>query len=243
MRYGIVTDVHGNLEALQACLTHLEQQNIDAWVFLGDAVGYGANPDEVCTLLRERCSISIVGNHDAAVAERMNFDAYYEAAKEAIVWCRGQLSEANRAWLGELPYKAEAQDVVFCHGAPVTPEAFDYVFGVEDVNLLISEADALASVSFIGHSHLAIAFEIEGEQVASIVESEFVCDPARRYIITVGSVGQPRDRDPRACCGVYDSETRRFAYHRVPYDIETARQKILDAGLSPIFADRLLLGV
>ncbi|MBI3179752.1 MAG: metallophosphoesterase family protein [Deltaproteobacteria bacterium] len=243
MRYGIFSDVHGNIEALRVVLDHLKTESVDTYVFLGDAVGYGANPNEVCDLIRPLVSVAIVGNHDAAVAGRMDYSQYYDAARQALDWCATQLSAENMAWLKAMPYKERNGMVEFCHGAPLRPEVFDYLFIPEQVTPMVAEAEALAPVTFIGHSHLTISFRIAGDRVTALLAPEIVCDADAKYIITVGSVGQPRDRDPRACCGVFDSETRTFAYHRLDYDKETTRQKIIDAGLAPVFGDRLLVGM
>ncbi len=243
MRYGIFSDVHGNLEALTVVLKHLEKEGVDAYVFLGDAVGYGANPQEVCDIIRPLVKVAIVGNHDAAVSGRMDYAEYYDAARQALDWCQKQLSPMNLKWLENLPYKERHDFVEFCHGAPVAPEVFDYLFSADQVVDLMDARDALAPVTFIGHSHLTISFKIQGEHVAPMVQKEIHCEPDAKYIITVGSVGQPRDRDPRTCCGVFDTETRVFQYHRLAYDIERARRKIYDAGLSTVFGDRLLVGM
>jgi diadenosine tetraphosphatase ApaH/serine/threonine PP2A family protein phosphatase len=242
MRYGIFSDVHGNLEALEVALAHLKSSGVDEFIFLGDAVGYGANPNEVCDLIRPLVRHAIVGNHDAAVAGRMDYAEYYDAARRALDWCKERLSPENLTWLEGLPYKVRQGEVEFCHGAPSAPEVFDYLFSPDDVVERLDDLD-LASVTFIGHSHHTISFKIEGDFVTPILASEIQCEPEAKYIITVGSVGQPRDRDPRTCCGIYDTETRLFQFHRLDYDAATARRKILDAGLPPLFGDRLLVGM
>jgi diadenosine tetraphosphatase ApaH/serine/threonine PP2A family protein phosphatase len=243
MRYGILSDAHGNLEALTVVLEHLKTQNIDEYVFLGDAVGYGANPNEVCDLLRPLVTHAVLGNHDAAVSGRMDYSEYYDAARQALDWCAAQLSAENMQWLRSLPYKVSGGLVDFSHGAPLIPEAFDYLFAPEQLVELLGSYDAFAGVTFIGHSHLTISFELQPDQVAPILVPEIVCRPDAKYIITVGSVGQPRDRDPRASCGIFDTEDRTFVYHRLDYDVLTARQRIIDAGLSPVFGERLLVGM
>ena len=243
MRYGIISDVHGNLEALSVVLEHLRTQNVDRYAFLGDAVGYGPNPNEVCDLIRGLNPIGIVGNHDAAVSGRMDYSGYYDAAKHALTWCAERMTPDNMAWLASLPYKVREGDVEFCHGAPIAPEMFDYLFGVEQVIELLGVIDQLAPVTFIGHSHLTISFRITPDNVTPMVFSQIACDPDAKYIITAGSVGQPRDRDPRTCCGVFDSDAQVFDYCRLDYDVHTTRQKIFDAGLAPVFGERLLVGV
>jgi predicted phosphodiesterase len=243
MRYGIVSDVHGNLEALTVACAHLAQQNIDRYAFLGDAVGYGPNPNEVCTLLRELGGVAILGNHDAAVSGRMEISGYYKAAQESLTWCQQKLDADNLAWLGGLPYTVREGDVAFCHGSPYLPEQFDYLFREDQVQQLVDDGVALAPVTCIGHSHLTTSFEIGPKGVRTLPPGPISCAPDCQYIITVGSVGQPRDRDPRACCAVFDTDAQRFEYHRLSYDLRATRQKILDAGLAAVFGERLTVGM
>jgi diadenosine tetraphosphatase ApaH/serine/threonine PP2A family protein phosphatase len=243
MRYGVFSDVHANLEALTAVLDFYRGQAIDRYAFVGDAVGYGASPNDVCDLLRPLLSNCVVGNHDAAATDRMEPDDYYEAARHALTWCRDQLSRENFDWLARAPYKEVIDAVQFCHGSPLVPEHFEYVFAVEQVADLLVQNDDLPQVTFIGHSHLTISFRIFDRQITPMVMPKIDLDPDAKYIITVGSVGQPRDRDPRACCGLYDTEARTFTFHRIQYDISKARQRIIDAGLSPVFGERLMVGI
>jgi predicted phosphodiesterase len=243
MRYGIVSDVHGNLEALEVVFEHLAGERIDKYVFLGDAVGYGANPDEVCDLLREKVEFAVVGNHDAALTRRIDYSDYYEAARHGIDWCRERLSSENYEWLKNLPYTQRDGDILFSHGAPVAPELFDYLFSAEQVFEMMDGLEELPPVTFIGHSHLTIAFRIKHDDVMPLSAHVIECDPAAQYIITAGSVGQPRDRNPKTCCGIYDAEARTFAFRRLKYDQLKTRQKIIDAGLAQIFGDRLLVGI
>ena len=215
MRYGIFSDVHSNIEALGTVLEHLRAEQVDAFAFWGDAVGYGANPDTACGMIREVASYAVVGNHDAAVSGRMDYSDYYDAARHSLDWCAAQLRPENMEWLRGLPYKQRVGDVEFCHGAPVNPELFDYLFAPEQVLELQDHFDELAPVTFIGHSHLTISFKIQGKRVTPLLEREIVCEPDAKYIITDGSVGQPRDRDPRACCGIYDTEKRTLVFNRL----------------------------
>lgn len=243
MRYGIFSDVHGNLEALRVVLEHLGGQRIDEYIFLGDAVGYGANPDEVCDLIRPLVKVAILGNHDAAACGRIDYSEYYDAARDALDWSAQQLRPVNRDWLRALPYKLRRGDLEFSHGAPIAPEAFDYLFAPDQVEQLGDAVAALARVTFMGHSHLTICFRIDGEEVSPRVAEVIETAAPGKHLLTVGSVGQPRDRDPRAACGVYDTDTGVFTFHRLAYDVTTARQKILDAGLSAVFGERLLVGM
>ena len=236
--------MHANLEALEAVLAAVDSLHVDRQVFLGDAVGYGASPNQVCDLLRPRVDFAVVGNHDAAVAGHVDYADYYDAAKHALDWTTRQLSAENIAWLRSLPYKVREGELELSHGSPLMPDNFDYLFAAEQVqDLLYEMGDELAPLTFIGHSHLTVSFRVEGHEVTAQVVPVVICDAAARHVITVGSVGQPRDRDPRACFGVYDTATRIFEYHRVEYDVHQARHKIIDAGLSPVFGERLLVGV
>ncbi len=243
MRYGIFSDVHGNIEALGVVLERLDELGVDSYVFLGDAVGYGASPNEVCDLLRVKADVALLGNHDAAVAGRMDYADYYEAARFALDWCARRMTPENMEWLRERPYTAGEGDVAFCHGAPFVPEEFDYLFAPDQVAAHEDALAGLAPVTFIGHSHLTLSFRIEDAAVTPMIAPRIECHPETKYIVTVGSVGQPRDRDPRAACGIYDTDTRVFTYHRFEYDLHSARQRILDAGLPSVFGDRLLVGV
>lgn len=244
MRYAIISDIHGNIEALEAILARIDGMGpIDAYFCLGDIVGYGAEPQACCDRVRELCAVTLLGNHDAAVAGRMDYSYYYDAAREALDWCRERLSSTNMEWLGTLPYTHRLDQIELSHGSPYMPEEYDYIFALEQARELARLKEDLAEVTFIGHSHLTKVFAINGEEALDVVAPKFKLLDGMRYVITVGSVGQPRDYDPRACAGVFDTETREFEYVRVEYDVESQRQKILDAGLAQNFGTRLLLGI
>lgn len=244
MRYAILSDVHGNIEALDAILDRFEAiGGIDAYYCLGDIVGYGAEPQACCDRIRELCEVTLLGNHDAAVAGRMDYSYYYDAAREALDWCRDRLSEQNLEWLKGLPYTHQLGEVELSHGSPYQPEEYDYIFALDQARDLIRLKEDLAKVTFIGHSHLTKVFALTEDDALDVVAPKFTLRDEMRYIVTVGSVGQPRDYDPRACAGLYDTETREFEYVRVDYDIESQRQKILAAGLAENFGRRLLLGI
>jgi len=244
MRYAIISDIHGNIEALEAILAKFREiGGIDKYYCLGDIVGYGAEPELCCTLVRELCEVTLLGNHDAAVAGRMDYSYYYDAAREALDWCREKLSPSNLEWLKNLPYTHRLGDVELSHGSPFNPEEYDYIFALEQARELIQSKPDLADVTFIGHSHLTKVFALTDDNALDVVAPKFKLKSEMKYVITVGSVGQPRDYDPRACAGLYETEERRFEYVRVEYDIESQRQKIIDAGLAHNFGTRLLLGI
>jgi predicted phosphodiesterase len=244
MRVAILSDIHGNIEALEAVLRQFAALGaIDKYVCLGDIVGYGADPEACCNRVRELCEVTLVGNHDAAVAGRMDYSYYYDAAREALDWCAARLSETNMRWLRGLPYKHRMGHVELSHGSPVSPEDYDYIFAADQARALLPHRESLADVTFIGHSHLTKVFGLTEEDALDVVAPRFRLKSGLKYVVTVGSVGQPRDYDPRSCAGLYDTETREFQYVRAEYDIEAQRQKIIHAGLAQNFGTRLLLGV
>lgn len=244
MRIAILSDVHGNIEALEAVLAAFKEAGpIDTYVCLGDIVGYGADPEACCNVIRELSQVTLLGNHDAAVAGRMDYSYYYDAAREALDWCVKRLSAKNMDWLKALPYTHRMEHVELSHGSPIQPEDYDYIFATDQARALLPFRDALADVTFIGHSHLTKVFALTADDALDVVAPKFRLKDGMKYIVTVGSVGQPRDYDPRACAGIYDTERREFTYVRAEYDIEAQRQKIIDAGLAQNFGTRLLLGV
>lgn len=243
MRIGVFSDVHSNFEALAAVKQAIEQESLDRLVCLGDTVGYGADPEACSDVVRAIADVTILGNHDAAVAGRMDYSYYYDAAKSALDLHSRQLSDASRLWLRSLPYEHREQGLSFCHGSPINLEEFEYVFAVEQAELLLPGLSDLARVTFIGHSHLCKAFALSPDEVHEVVASEFTIRENHKYIISVGSVGQPRDYDPRASYTVFDTEKMFFEFKRVDYDVDSAARKILDANLERNFGNRLFLGV
>lgn len=243
MRIGIFSDVHANIEALSAVMDAYKTEKIDKYVCIGDTVGYGASPNECCDLVRKHCAFTILGNHDAAVAGRMDYSYYYDAARNALDLHARQLTADNLGWLRALPYDRHDGDVYFCHGSPVNLEEFEYIFSVEQASRCLDMWEELATVTFIGHSHLCKSFALTRDDVYEVVATKFSVRPDHRYIISVGSVGQPRDYDNRASYTVYDTEEKVFEFKRVAYDIDAAAQKIFASDLERNFGNRLFLGV
>ena len=160
MRTAILTDIHANLEALTACISAAEAQKVDRFVCLGDTVGYGADPNAACDLVRAKCDFAVLGNHDAAVAGRMDYSYYYAAAREVLDWTALQLSKENMQWLRGLPYQVLEGEVTYGHASPRDPQAFEYVFALEQAEDLLARTEKLAQLTFIGHSHLQRAFQL-----------------------------------------------------------------------------------
>lgn len=243
MRIAIISDIHSNIEALTEVFKVIDQQNVDRIVSLGDVVGYGASPNPCCDLVREHAEVTLLGNHDAAVAGRMDYSFYYDAARHALDWSANMITEENLGWLRSLPFTYRIGDIGFCHGSPIDPKAYEYIFALEQARDVMPFSAELPEVTFIGHSHLCKAFAMGNGEVNDVVAQKFGVRRGYKYIISVGSVGQPRDYDNRACFVIHDTEARTVEYMRVEYDIESSARRIFDADLALNFGKRLFLGV
>lgn len=243
MRFGIFSDVHSNLEALGSVVKAYERENVDKFICLGDTVGYGAEPQACSEIVRDLASVSILGNHDAAVAGRMDYSYYYEAARHALDTHAGMLKGEAIKWLRSLPYEHRESNLAFCHGSPLNLEEFEYIFALDQAQQLLGYYDDLALVTFIGHSHLCKAFAFSPSEVHEVVATRFTIRDNYKYIISVGSVGQPRDYDPRASYTIFDTDEMVFEFKRTEYDIETSANKIFATTLERNFGNRLFLGV
>lgn len=245
MRLGIFSDVHANIEALSAVIEGYRPERIDRYFCLGDVVGYGANPNECADLVRSTAEVTILGNHDAAVAGRMDYSYYYEAARHALDKHASMLTPSNMEWLKSLPYEhlVEGTGVKLCHGSPLRLEEFEYIFAPEQARECLMIWNDLAHLTLIGHSHLCKVFALRPGEVKELPARKFALDDDWKYIVSVGSVGQPRDYDNRASFTVYDTETKEFDFKRVEYDIEAAAAKIFESDLEKNFGHRLFIGV
>ncbi|MGB5285182.1 MAG: metallophosphoesterase [Polyangiales bacterium] len=245
MRLGIFSDVHANLEAMSSVMEAYGSEDIDTYYCLGDVVGYGGSPNECANIVRDVAEVTILGNHDAAVAGRMDYSYYYEAARQALDMHARSLTPQNMAWLKQLPYKhiVEGTGVDLCHGSPVRLEEFEYIFAPDQAAECLPMWNELGHITFIGHSHLCKVFALRPGDVQELPPEDFTLEDGVKYIVSVGSVGQPRDYDNRASYTVYDSDTRSFHFKRIEYDIEGAASKIFGAKLERNFGQRLFIGV
>lgn len=240
MRYAILSDIHGNLEALRAVLGDADGR-ADAVLCLGDVVGYGADPEGCVEAIAERCLVVVAGNHDHAVAGRLDLDWFNPAARAAIEWTAACMGDRHRCWLGALPLVRRVEEATLVHASPARPEAWDYLLSAADGHAAFR---ALATpLCFVGHSHLPAVWE-QGPTGRRFEPgpTAVAIAPGCRYIVNAGSVGQPRDRDPRAAWALWDSAAGRVTIRRVAYDVAAARRKIEDAGLPRFLADRLAVG-
>ncbi len=240
MRLAILSDIHGNLEALEAVLADVDGRGVDDTVCLGDFVGYGASPNECVETLRARISGAVLGNHDAAAIGRLSLGDFNSDAATAARWTENALSAETRTWLEALPYTIERDAALLVHASPLEPQAWHYVLSPMDA---AEEFEAFAhSICFIGHSHFPGAFERDGEEMRYSRLAEVTMRAGRRYIVNVPSVGQPRDSDPRAGYALWDSGRGVVQQIRLDYDVEGAMRRIRDAGLPAFLAERLRWG-
>jgi len=245
MRCAIFSDVHANLDALLAARASIARDEVDRIYCLGDTVGYGGWPNQCCNIVRRMAQMTVLGNHDAAVAGRMNYDYYYDSARNVLDLHSRMLTPDNLKWLRRIPYTKRIPDIdaLLTHGSPLHPEKFDYIFEMDHVQRLFTMIDRLPLVTFLGHSHLCKVYIIEDYDVHEVPDRDFrLSTDGVRYIVSVGSVGQPRDLDNRACYVLWDTDDMRLTFRRQPYDIEAAGDKIREADVDPNFAQRLILG-
>jgi diadenosine tetraphosphatase ApaH/serine/threonine PP2A family protein phosphatase len=240
VRYAVLSDIHGNLEALRAVLADAADR-ADDMLCLGDVVGYGADPGPCVDLIGERARAVVAGNHEHAVIGRMDLTWFNRYARAAAEWTRERLDADCAAYLGALPLRATVDDATLVHASPRQPQEWDY---------LVTEEDGLAAFAafdtrlcFVGHSHVPAMWSL-GSSGPDYARGDvgLTLDAGRRYIVNVGSVGQPRDRDPRAAYAIWDVDARQITVRRVAYDVATARAKIEEAGLPRFLADRLVAG-
>lgn len=245
MWVGLFSDIHGNREALEACLDHARRGGIGRLVFLGDYVGYGADPGfAVDTVMREVESgaIALLGNHDDAITS--GTDGMNAIAATAIDWTRSRLNVTQRDFLAGLPLTFEDGGRLFVHASAHAPATWEYITSVEDASHCLHATDARAT--FCGHVHVPQLYHLPpGGRLAGLIPAQAVEIPLHapdRWVAVIGSVGQPRDGNPAACYGALDTERDVLIYVRVRYDAQTAARKIRDAGLPAILGLRLLEG-
>jgi diadenosine tetraphosphatase ApaH/serine/threonine PP2A family protein phosphatase len=240
VRYAILSDVHGNLESLRAVLADAREQ-VDAVLCLGDIVGYGADPQACIELIAERSMAVVGGNHEHAVAGLMSLQWFNPYARAAAEWTRQRLDDDHRAWLGALPLVREVEDATLVHASPARPEEWEYLVTAEDGYTAFPAF--VTRLCFVGHSHLP-GMWVQGSwgRAHDPTVAEITVEPGCRYIVNVGSVGQPRDHDARAAWALWDVDARRVSLRRVAYDVGAAQAKIRAAGLPRYLADRLAAG-
>jgi predicted phosphodiesterase len=239
LRYAVFSDVHGNLEALSAVVEAAQDEGVTGYLCLGDIVGYGAQPMECVDLVRSLDARTVAGNHDHAALGKIEIDHFNVYAKEATLWTKENLDDDARDYISSLSLVEHLDGFSFVHGTLYSPELFDYIQTSYDAYLSLSKLPG--SVGFFGHSHIPVSF-IQKKVITYSLAREIDLSGGEKALINVGSVGQPRDNDPRASFALFDTEARKVWLRRVAYDVETAAARILEADLPSILGERLKIG-
>lgn len=239
-RFAILSDVHANADALNEVLGDIDRRGIEDVLFLGDAVGYGPDPNECIDLLAANCKVRLAGNHDRAAIGLTDISYFNAYARNAIEWTSGVITEKNKKILGPLPVRKElkTEDILLVHSTPKEPEEWHYLLTLWDAEMNFNYFGN--RFCFLGHSHQSFIIEkVASGELIPYKDSVTIKDGCR-YIINVGSVGQPRDGDPRACFVIIAGETIEII--RVPYDIRTVQEKMRKAHLPDMLIERLTIG-
>jgi predicted phosphodiesterase len=240
MRYAIISDLHANMDALEKVIEDIQKQKVDRHLCLGDIVGYGAQPQECIQAVQDLDCLTIAGNHDWAALGKTNIDYFNTYAKEATLWTREQLSEDDSKYLDELPLQENLpENFTLVHGTLYNPELFDYIQTSYDAYLSLQALDG--NVCFLGHSHVPITF-FQGEMISYTLSQEISLGNGVKALVNVGSVGQPRDDNPKASYAIYDTDQQKVWIRRIAYDVDQAGKRIRDAGLPEVLAERLKFG-
>ena len=242
MRAAVVSDIHANLHALEAVLADIAEVGVDELWSLGDVVGYGPRPNECCALVRERGSIALAGNHDLAAVGTLDVAEFSGDAAAAARWTAAVLAEEHRSWLAGLQPAGERAGVELYHGSPRDP-VWEYVLSEQVALLCLLETEA--DLVLVGHSHVALGVAWDGTTLAGgVAEPGTELDlRSARHLANPGSVGQPRDGDPRAAWLLVDTDALRGTFRRVAYDVERTQAEIRERGLPDILAARLAHGI
>jgi len=241
MRYGIFSDIHSNLEALEAVAARYAREGIEQYFCAGDVVGYAANPNECVALVKKYAFVTVAGNHDWAcvgLCDAMQFNLF---ATQALEWTRARLSDESRDFLRSLRLEFVNKDLTLVHGSLDNPEEFDYMFDSAAASRTFRILKT--QVCFVGHTHVAGYFVMDRHSAIQYrQDASLALEDGNRYIVNVGSVGQPRDGNSCAAYCIYDTEKKEISIKRTEYQIDFARKKILESGLSRSLGDRLLTG-
>lgn len=237
MRYGVFSDIHSNLEAFEAVIEACKEEGIGRYLCVGDIIGYGASAGECIRRVRELEAVAVAGNHEWGVCAKFGLENFTPLARIAVEWTAKALDEAQTAFLNTLPLVYRRDNFVLAHSTPDTPEEFYYLDNYNEARRAFALLDG--QVCFVGHTHKPGVFvEREGDLFHKAL-GVLKLEDNKRYIINVGSVGQPRDRDNRACFVIYDTIDGTVELRRIAYDFKSAQGKIIKAGLPLYLASRL----
>ena len=241
MKLALISDIHGNLEALTSVLRDISRYQVDKIHCLGDVIGYGSDPTSCLELVNEYCDVKVMGNHEYVILGLETTDGYTHVAKIAAEWTKDQLKDRELSMIADFQMEVQSDDLYFVHSSPFEPKQWHYVLSPEEAAVAFEYL--AARIGFNGHSHIPLIFTENPNQLPrERVGHDFMPDSDNRYLINIGSVGQPRDNDPRSCYVIYDTALGEIEYRRVEYDIKTAQRKMAQAQLPDMLIDRLALG-
>lgn len=242
MKYGLISDIHGNLEALSAVLDDLEKRGVESIHCLGDVIGYGADPAACLKLAGKHCDTKLLGNHEYAALGLQSCENFNDAARSSTEWTQQTLDDDCISAMSDFALDRPMDDMYLVHASPFEPSEWHYILSATDA---VSAFECLRQkISFFGHSHIPAILREKPNGLPSFQTGhDFTADPEGRYLVNVGSVGQPRDGDPRAAYVIFESEELDIEFHRVEYDIEAAQHKMREADLPSTLINRLSAGI
>ncbi|MCL2690374.1 MAG: metallophosphatase family protein [Chitinispirillia bacterium] len=242
MKYAVISDIHGNLEALNAVLKDIKKRRVDVVVCLGDIVGYYPDPLLCIDLVKAHCTHCVAGNHDFAAIGMTSTTSFTFYALTAIEWTRDRLSEYDKEYLKSLPLTYQCDDLFFTHASPADPPKFSYVFPDNDASISDAFENMTHRINFIGHTHWPFILMKDERGIALCQGSSVELNEESSYLINAGSVGQPRDYDNRSCYVLYDSKKKTVSQRRVKYNYKITQKKINEKNLPAFLAERLEKG-
>ncbi len=241
MKAAIISDIHSNLEALHVVMKDIKKRRLKSILCLGDLVGYGANPNECVDLCLKESKVIVAGNHDWAAIDKTDVSTFNPVAARAIKWTQENMSKEGMNKLKDLALSHKMDNLLLVHSTPKDPHKWNYLLSLDEFEKAFTHFEE--QICFVGHSHVPAAVYQDNNGYCDLVrDNPFPIVPKRRYIVNVGSVGQPRDLDPRASYAIYDGNNGSIEIVRLDYNIPQAQQRIIMAGLPESLADRLLAG-
>jgi diadenosine tetraphosphatase ApaH/serine/threonine PP2A family protein phosphatase len=242
MKIAFISDIHGNLEALENVLRDIEKEGAEKIHFLGDVVGYGCEPNECIRLLAAHCDIKLLGNHDYAAMGLESVENFNQLAQVSMSWTLQKITRKAVSTLADFDMETDFLDYHLVHASPAEPDQWHYILTTAHAT---PQFEAFSqSICFVAHSHIPAIFVRDSEgAVSKITKDSMECAPDRRYIINIGSVGQPRDNDPRACYLLLETNSNKINYRRVEYDIKKAQEKMKKANMPDFLIERLAVGL
>ncbi|APF19759.1 metallophosphoesterase [Caldithrix abyssi DSM 13497] len=235
MAIAVISDIHGNLEALTKAIDYIKEQGIKDIYCLGDVVGYGPNPNECVEIIRQQCKVVLMGNHDYAAIGLARIEYFNDFAKMATYWTMNQLTTENKEFLRNLPFMYQTDRFIMVHSSPSNPEHWYYILSLNDA--LIEMQSFKQDLCFVGHSHVPVVFNQK-----ATYKRDISIEPNQKYIVNVGSIGQPRDGDARLSFVIFDPDAGKIQFVRLDYEVNKTYEKIIKSGLPSFLAERILKG-